>query len=222
MIRQTESRPAVPINADNTSAKSLSATKKTIRCTALAALLLPYVLSAVTVDVTFDAALTNATEWVYSDKIMISSDNDGHPYFKTLQSYISSPEYPFNITSATVRISCSNTSPTRWLCVTTSAGEKSRAAAVGKADTQESQTFLFDANDSVRTLKFSLEGNGSTGNWHLYSATISGVPLTAAPTGLQANNIKGTHFTLSWENPETAVSNRIEVLKVLESEGAPA
>ena len=44
-----------------------------------AALLAPAILIAETTNVTFDAALTNETGWVYSD---IATNKDGNIYFK--------------------------------------------------------------------------------------------------------------------------------------------
>ncbi len=70
----------------------------------------------------------------------------------------------------------------------------------------------------MRAFLISLKGSGTTGNWHVYSATISGVLIIDAPTNLQADDIKGTRFHLSWTNPENAVSNRIEVLEIVEIE----
>jgi hypothetical protein len=68
----------------------------------------------------------------------------------------------------------------------------------------------------MRSFLISLKGSGTTGNWHVYSATISGVPIIDAPTNLQADNIRGTRCDLSWTNPENAVSNRIEVSEIVE------
>ena len=50
------------------------------------------------------------------------------------------------------------------------------------------------------------------------AAVISGVPLIEAPTDLQADDIKGTRFRLSWTNPENAVSNRITVSRIIQHE----
>ncbi|MBQ3808207.1 MAG: hypothetical protein II840_09665, partial [Kiritimatiellae bacterium] len=65
---------------------------------ALAALLAPAILIAETTNVTFDAALTNETGWVYSDKILSSNEGGEHPYFRTIGSYIESQQFSFNVT----------------------------------------------------------------------------------------------------------------------------
>ena len=86
--------------------------RKTILPAALAALLAPSLLFASTVEVTFDAALTNETGWAYSDKILSSNEGGEHPYFRTIGSYIESQQFSFNVTSITIRLSCSSTSAT--------------------------------------------------------------------------------------------------------------
>ena len=183
-------------------------------------MLAPATLFADSTNVTFNAALTNATDWTYSDKILISAEADGHPYFKLLDSSITSPEYSFNITSITMRLSCTSTSPTRLLYVKPSSGEESPAAKVKTKDAKEYQTFLFPPENAVRSFAITLKGSDQTGNWHLYSAVISGVPLIETPTDLQADDIKATRCRLTWENPANAVSNRIVVSRVVNHEMA--
>ena len=184
---------------------------------ALAALLAPAILIAETISVTFDAALTNETGWVYSDKILSSNEGGEHPYFRTIGSYIESQQFSFNVTSITIRLSCSSTSATRHLQIGPTLDIGQQTTGVAEKDKQESQTFVFDAASNMRSFLISLKGSGTTGNWHVYSATISGVPIIDAPTNLQADNIKGTRFRLSWTNPENAVSNKIEVSEIVET-----
>ena len=43
-------------------------------------------------------------------------------------------------------------------------------------------------------------------------------PVLTPPTNLSASYIKGTRFHLSWANPENAVSNKIEVSEIVETE----
>lgn len=185
---------------------------------ALAALLAPAILIAETINVTFDAALTNETGWVYSDKILSSNEGGEHPYFRTIGSYIESQQFSFNVTSITIRLSCSSTSATRHLQIGPTLDIGQQTTGVAEKDKQESQTFVFDAASNMRSFLISLKGSGTTGNWHVYSATISGVPIIDAPTNLQADDIKGTRFRLSWANPENAVSNKIEVSEIVETE----
>ena len=181
---------------------------------AFAMLLSTTTLLADSTNVTFDAALTNATGWAYSNDVKISADSDKHIFFNTLRSFIQSPEYPFIITSIEITLSCSNTNATRRLQVSPSTGASLQTANVTSKDKKEVQSFLFDMADCVRSFNISLEGSGQTGNWHIYSSVISGVPLIEAPTNLQADDSKGRRCRLSWANPVNAVSNRVEVLSI--------
>lgn len=185
---------------------------------ALAVLIAPAILIAETTNVTFDAALTNETGWVYSDKILSSNEGGEHPYFRTIGSYIESQQFSFNVTSITIRLSCSSTSATRHLQIGPTLDIGQQTTGVAEKDKQESQTFVFDAASNMRSFLISLKGSGTTGNWHVYSATISGVPIIDAPTNLQTDDIKGTRFRLSWTNPENAASNRITVSRIIQHE----
>ena len=187
---------------------------------ALAVLLAPAILIAETISVTFDAALTNETGWVYSDKILSSNEGGEHPYFRTIGSYIESQQFSFNVTSITIRLSCSSTSATRHLQIGPTLDIGQQTTDVAENNKQESQTFLFDAASNMRSFLISLKGSGTTGYWHVYSATISGVPIIDAPTNLQADNIRGTRCGLSWTNPANAVSNRVDVLEVTRIAGS--
>ena len=188
--------------------------KKTAHSVAFATILIPLILSANSTTVKFDTALTNGTEWVYSD---IATNKDGNIYFK-LSSSVQSPTFSFNITSVEITLSCTSTEPSRILQIIPSSGEATNAASVAKASTKETQIFEFDKTDTARSFSIGLTGGGNTGNWYIYSAVISGAPIIDAPTNLQADGIKGTRFHLSWMNPENAVSNRIEVLEIVEIE----
>lgn len=188
--------------------------KTAFHLVALAALLIPSLLFASTIDVTFDAALTNATGWVYSEKMQRSSTGGEHFYFNTIGSFVKSPVFPFRVTSVRLELSCSSTTPTRHLAIVPSAGESLQSADVSTKDKKEFQTFAFDGSDAARSFEIVLTGSGQTGNWHLYSAEIAGVPLIAPPDGLAAPVVKRDGFTLRWDNPDGAVSNRVEIFEV--------
>jgi hypothetical protein len=196
--------------------------KRTLLPVALAALLAPAPLPAETVEVAFDAALTNTTGWAYSDKILLSSDGSEHIYFRSIDSYVKSQQFSFNVTSITIRLSCSSANATRHLQIGPTSDIGQQTADVAEKGKQESQTFRFDAASNMRSFLISLKGSGGTGYWHVYSAAISGVPIVPPPTGLRADGIRGNRFTLSWTNPAAAVSNRIDVMRVLESDDADA
>lgn len=188
--------------------------KKTIRTAAFAALLVPAILFADSANVIFNVALTNETGWAYSD---VATSNDGNIYFK-LSSSVQSPTFSFSITSIEITLSCTSTAPSRYLKITPSSGVAKNAAPVAKASTKETQLFEFSKTDAIRSFSLTLDGSDKTGNWYIYSAVISGVPLIEAPTDLQTNNVTMTRCRLSWVNPENSVSNKIEVSEVIEIE----
>ena len=188
---------------------------------AVVMLLAPAILFADSTSVKFDAALTNATDstrWTYSEKILMSHESGEHIYFRSIGSFVSSPEHPFNITSIVLRLSCSSTGPTRWLYVKTGASDGQRARHVEQENKIETQHFHFPVADAARSFTMALGGKESTGNWHVYSAVISGVPLVEAPTYLQTSGIKGTCGDISWTNPGNAVSNKIDVSQIVQKE----
>ncbi len=192
-----------------------------ILCPAVVTLLAPAFLLADSTSVTFDSALTNATgsaRWTYSEKILLSQEGGEHVYFKSMGSFVSSPEHLFNITSVVLRLKCSSTNPTRWLYVRAGTGDSRQASRVAQGDKIETQHFHFPATSAVRSFTMVLAGQESTGNWHVYSAAISGVPVVATPAGVRADGTRGTCSDLSWTNPGNAVSNRIDVSQVVRKE----
>ena len=189
---------------------------------ALAALLIPSLLFASTVEVTFDAALTNETGWVYSSDI--KCNGTGY-YVGGHNAKISSPRLGFAVTSVVLRVKTTN-SCTRNLVVSALNPETSA--------TDLSQTFenipqgkdrfeisaVWDASQEVTAI--AVESNEGSQNLYFLSATISGVPIVPPPSELHAGDVGYNRFTLSWVNPEGAVSNRIDVFKVLRSEATGA
>ena len=191
---------------------------------ALAALLAPAILIAETTNVTFDAALTNETGWVYSD---------GFEYVTTKKMYgfksgnngkdqVVSPVFGFAITSLVIHAEKASDKTTRKMSIRTTSGSTNQApielveGIVPTGQVAFTSNCYWAQSDHVRS--FALLTTGGNGNLYLKSATISGVPIIEAPTDLQADDIKGTRFRLSWTNPENAVSNRIEVSEIVETE----
>ncbi len=182
---------------------------------AFAALLSPALLFATSINVTFDAALTNATEWVYDPAVKIATGN--HVYFNSGNTSITSPAFPFVITNISLDLSCSSTTPARKLIIRLPDNHEIEIPYVHEKDKHEQKTFNIDAGNHFRSFAISTL-TGNSGSWHLYSAVISGVPLIEAPTNLQSDEIKGTRCRLSWANDGSAVSNRIDVCEVVEKE----
>lgn len=181
---------------------------------AFIALLFPAILFANSTNVTFDAALTNATGWAYSDDI--KKNNTGY-FVAGHKARITSASFNFAVTSIVIHV---RTTPscTRNLIISSYNPETSSISL--------SQTFseiqtgandlaiaaIWHPSDQVRSVSI----DSTDGAQYLYflSAVISGVPLIEPPTNLQSDEIKGTRSNLSWENPENAVSNKIEVAEV--------
>ena len=183
---------------------------------ALAALLAPAILIAETTNVTFDAALTNETGWVYIGNI--KSNKEGDYYINGQGATIISPCYNFAITSIVLHISTSascnrNLIISSYDNVTSSLSHEFTDIPKG---TTSDVTATWNISDHVRSL--AITSTIGAQNLYFYSAVISGVPIIDAPTNLQADDIKGTRFRLSWTNPENAVSNRIEVSEIVEIE----
>ena len=133
-----------------------AAMKMKVRSVAFALLLAPAILFADSINVTFDAALTNATGWSFNDKVTGTTTN---------------------------------------LVAT------------------------WNAASPIRSFTINSTG-GSKGNLYIKSAVISGVPLIEAPTNLQTDDITGTRCRLTWTNPANAVSNRINISRVVNHEMA--
>ena len=184
---------------------------------AFIALLFPAILFANSINVTFDAALTNETGWVYIGNI--KPNKEGDYYINGQGATIISPCYNFAITSIVLHISTSpscnrNLIISSYDNVTSSLSHEFTDIPKG---TTSDVTATWNISDHVRSLAIT----STSGSQSLYflSAIISGVPIVEVPTNLQTNDIKGTRCRLSWENPdENAVSNKIEVSRVVRKE----
>ena len=186
--------------------------KKTVHPFALAALLAPSLLLADTIEVTFDAALTNETGWVYIGNI--KPNKEGDYYINGQGATIISPCYNFAITSIVLHISTSascnrNLIISSYDNVTSSLSHEFTDIPKG---TTSDITATWNISDHVRSL--AITSTIGAQSLYFYSAVISGVPIIDAPTNLQADNIRGTRCGLSWTNPANAVSNRVDVSEV--------
>ena len=187
---------------------------------ALAVLLAPAILIAETINVTFDAALTNETGWVY---------DTGFEYVSTQKKYgfksgnknldqIISPVFDFAVTSVVINAEKASNKTTRKMSIRATSGNAAHNAVelvdgiIPPDQVSFTITNIWDKSDGVHS--FSLLTTGGSGSLYLTGAVISGVLIIDAPTNLQADDIKGTRFRLSWTNPENAVSNCVEVSSV--------
>ena len=192
--------------------------KMNVRSIAFAMLLVPTTLVADSVEVTFDAALTNTTEWTYMGNV--KTNKNGNFYINGHDVRITSPSYNFVITSIVMRVSTSG-SCTRNLIISSCDNETislPQEFTNIPQGTSSDITATWNIADRVRTL--AITSTSGAQNLYFHSAVISGVPLIEAPTDLQADDIKGTRCRLSWNNPANAVSNRIDVSRVVNHEMA--
>ena len=191
---------------------------------AFAMLLAPAILIAETTNVTFDAALTNETGWVY---------DTGFEYVSTQKKYgfksgnnnldqVISPAFDFAITSVVINAEKASNKTTRKMSIRATSGNAAHSAVelvdgiIPPDQVSFTITNIWDKSDAVHS--FSLLTTGGSGNLYLTGAVISGVLIIDAPTNLQADDIKGTRFRLSWTNPENAASNRITVSRIIQHE----
>lgn len=198
--------------------------KMKVSSVAFAMLLAPAILIAETTNVTFDAALTNETGWVY---------DTGFEYVSTQKKYgfksgnnnldqVISPAFDFAITSVVINAEKASNKTTRKMSIRATSGNAAHNAVelvdgiIPPDQVSFTITNIWDKSDAVHS--FSLLTTGGSGNLYLTGAVISGVLIIDAPTNLQADDIKGTRFRLSWTNPENAVSNKIEVSEIVETE----
>ena len=178
---------------------------------ALAVLLAPAILIAETISVTFDAALTNETGWSFNDKV--GNNNTG--YYLLQDAEVATPQFGFNITSVEIRVATTS-SCNRNLIIRPGGNASSDSDCAFNTIPAGTTTNLFATwNTASPVRSFIIKSTvGSKGNLYIKSAVISGVPIIDAPTNLQADNIRGTRFRLSWTNPAGASSNRVDVSSV--------
>lgn len=178
------------------------------------------------VDVTFNAALTNETAWTYSDGFGYVSSKKKFAFTKANANadQVVSPTFDFAVTSIVIRAEKASDKTTRKMSIRATSGTAGNEAielvdgVVPQEQVAFTSVWTCAASDAVRS--FALLTTGGSGNLYLESATISGVPFVSSPTGLEVSGIRATSFRLSWTNPDAAVSNRIDVSQVVEgSEG---
>ena len=189
--------------------------KKTARSVAFATILIPLILSANSTTITFDTALTNGTEWSFNDKV----GNNNNGYYLLQDAEVATPQFGFNITSVEIRVATTS-SCNRNLIIRPGGNASSDSDCAFNTIPAGTTTNLFatwNAASPVRS--FIIKSTvGSKGNLYIKSAVISGAPIIDAPTNLQADDITGTRFHLSWTNPENAASNRITVSRIIQHE----
>ena len=179
---------------------------------AFIALLFPAILFANSTNVTFDAALTNATGWSFNDKV--GNNNSG--YYLLQDAEVATPQFGFNITSVEIRVTTTSSCNRNLIIRPGDNASSDSDCAFNTIPTGTTTNLVATWNAASPIRSFTINSTvGGKGNLYIKSAVISGVPLIEPPMNLQTNEIKGTRCRLLWTNPENAVSNKIEVSQVV-------
>ncbi len=179
-----------------------------------AALLLPALAFADSVEVTFNAALTNNTGWVYDT---IKVNNKGY-HIDNKGAYITSPVFDFCITSATIHVDTSDSCTRNLIISPLHEGALVKSLSRETSDipkgSESDVTAYWNIADNVNALK--IESTSGSQKLYLKFATISGVRHVDVPTGLSVTNVSGSRFTLTWTNPDSATANAVHTSRILE------
>ena len=185
--------------------------KMKVRSVAFALLLAPAILFADSINVTFDAALTNATGWSFNDKVC----NNNNGYYLLQDAEVATPQFGFNITSVEIRVTTTSSCNRNLIIRPGDNASSDSDCAFNTIPTGTTTNLVATWNAASPIRSFTINSTvGGKGNLYIKSAVISGVPLIEPPMNLQTNEIKGTRCRLLWTNPENAVSNKIEVAEV--------
>ena len=87
-------------------------------------------------------------------------------------------------------------------------------------DTYVARTNHFPLSANVHAFRMALDDGGGSTGWGVSEMTIvtTDTDSISPPTSLQAGEIKGMRFTLSWEGTASSASNRIDVFQTIRHE----
>lgn len=187
----------------------------------LAVPLVPAILFADSIDITFDAALTNEMGWTFNDKIKFGKEK-GRYYASAQGARIESAQFGFNITSVSVRVSTTSACTRNLILTPLPNGAGSPALPHEfKNMPQNAESSLCATWDPLSQVRsFTLSSTTGAHNLYFHNAVVSGEPIVEPPTGLHVDDVSGTRCRLSWANPANAVSNRVDVSRVVAREMA--
>lgn len=175
------------------------------------------------IDVTFNASLTNETEWVYTENTKTTVD--GKLYISIKDGVaVMSPVFDFAITSVTVVARHTNITHDRKLLYTfptvneEHTDDKTLWREITPEGNDENVVCCFWPKEKrIQSIGF-MAKNGSDGNIYLLSAKILGISIPYPPENLETSRIGGKQITIKWQNPESVQSNNIRVYKSTWSE----
>ena len=174
-------------------------------------------ICAAHVEATFNAALTNETDWVYGSGVQIYKEGD-YPYIRKQDGgFIASPNFGFAITSVTVEAGNSTANTSRKVDLTPIApsgfrGDSPETYRLDLTEDPQKLTFNWSRESAVQALTIRAAAGGS-GNVYFRSIVIDGASLTAVPTNLSVEAAYGDSFVARWENGKGICSNRLSVFR---------
>ena len=169
-------------------------------------------------EVTFDDALTNGTEWVYSET---TYNKDGEMYISKQGAFVQSPTFEFAITSVLITARHTNTSTDRHdfkLIPITDEGTELDSIDItpNSTDVYSAINVKTPAEEHVCCFRLTCT-SGRYGNIYIKSAVISGIPILEAPKDLATSEIYRDRFSASWTPDAAATTHKIEVTKKVET-----
>ena len=184
-----------------------------------AILLFAVELNAATVDVTFNAALTNKSDWVYSD---IAIDAKSMASVRKKEALIISPEFPGAITAIEIEATFSTgTTPFRIMAIAPVIdGEIQKESPLVKTLTDEegaiAEMLEWQESDGMRQFAiFQKEQKGQTRNFNPISVKIS--YTSREPTRLATGRLYRNAFEACWKNHPSVATTGIEVYREVEN-----
>jgi hypothetical protein len=214
--------------------------KRTLLPVALAALLAPAPLSAERIPVDIEALASATSQFSGASRTAVINGwtiMDTDSYSDTAinirinrnvaDEYIDSPVFAHAITSIELKLKSSAQSDRRLAFIpvydglaTTDTALWSRCDYSPNKDTYVARTNYFPLSANVRAFRMALDDGGGSTGWGVSEMTIvtTDTDPIAPPTSLQASEVKGRRFTLSWECTVSSASNRIDVFQTIRHE----
>lgn len=202
-------------------------------CQLAAALFLGVAAKAATppVAVDFRVALTNGIGWTQGGKInyygsssSVKLSDRGVPYLAATNSWVRSPDYPDAIASVALNYSTTTISPTRTLTLfPVIQGNEcpDYAYPVPPADTSAWFMATWPADLGVSAFTLRTGGANTSGNWKLYSATVTFAGYLAPPTDITLAPLDGSTLAARWSPPEGTPAKGYRYRLLRETESPP-
>lgn len=176
-------------------------------------------LNAATVDVTFNAALTNKSDWVYSN---VAINTASMAYVRNKDALIISPEFPNAITAIEIEAKFPEGKyPYRIIAIAPVIdGEIQKDSPLVKILADENgeiaERLEWNEGDGVRQFAiFQKEQSNNTRNFYPISAKIT--YASREPTHLTVGRLYRNAFEACWNNHASVATTSIEVYREVEN-----